>query len=208
VRPVPNVSLSFGPSWEDDHIRSQYVTTVTDPTATAMYGARYVFAFLRQKTLAMDTRLAVTFTPNLTLELYLQPLVASGAYSAFHEFDRPRSLARSTYGVDRGAIDTTYSATVPRHVSGYVIYPDGRGGPAAPDSISNPDFNFRSLRGNAVIRWEFHPGSTIYLVWTQSRTANAPEGVGDFQLGRDLRGLVGAPPENIFLVKLSYWLGI
>ncbi len=78
----------------DDHRRSD--------RPTEMYGNRYVFAFLRQKTLAMDTRLAVTFTPTLTLELYLQPLVASGAYTAFHEFDRPRSLARSTYGVDRG----------------------------------------------------------------------------------------------------------
>jgi len=70
----------------------------------------------------------------------------------------------------------------------------------------NPDFNFRSLRGNAVVRWEFHPGSTLYLVWTQSRSNNAD--VGDFQLGRDLRGLVGARPENIFLVKMSYWLGL
>ncbi len=75
-------------------------------------------------------------------------------------------------------------------------------------TVGNPDFNFRSLRGNAVVRWEFHPGSTLFLVWTQSRSANAETGVGDFQLGRDLRGLVGAPPENIFLVKMSYWLGL
>jgi len=197
VRPASNLSLSLGPTWEDDHIRSQYVTTVADPTATAMYGNRYVFAFLRQKTLAMDTRLAVTFTPNLTLELYLQPLVASGAYSAFHEFDRPRSLARSTYGVDRGTIAVAGGT--------YTVDPDGPGG-AQPFTFSNPDFNFRSLRGNAVVRWEFHPGSTIYLVWTQSRSDNAD--VGDFQLGRDLRGLIGAPPENIFLVKMSYWLGL
>jgi hypothetical protein len=198
VRPVSSVSLSVGPAWEDDHIRSQYVTTVADPTATAMYGNRYIFAFLRQKTLAMDTRLAVTFTPTLTLELYLQPLIASGAYSAFHEYDRPRSLARSTYGVDRGSIF--------RVGDRYVIDPDGVSGPAAPDTVADPDFNFRSLRGNAVVRWEFHPGSTLYLVWTQSRSDNA--GVGDFQLGRDLRGLVGARPENIFLVKMSYWLGL
>jgi hypothetical protein len=208
VRPVPNVSLSIGPSWSDDRVHSQYVATVADPTATAMYGTRYVFANLRQKMLAMDTRLAVTFTPTLTLELYLQPLVASGAYTAFHEFDRPRSLARSTYGVDRGTIDTTFSATGPRRITGYVIYPDGRGGPAAPVSLDNPDFNFRSLRGNAVVRWEFHPGSTLFLVWTQSRDTNAETGVGDFQLGRDLRGLVGEPPRNIFLVKMSYWLGL
>jgi hypothetical protein len=208
VRPVPNVSLSIGPSWSDDRVHSQYVTTVADPTATAMYGNRYVFAYLRQQTLAMDTRLAVTFTPTLTLELYLQPLVASGAYSNFHEFDRPRSLARSAYGVDRGTFTKVYSPTQPTVVTGYAVDPDGPGGAAQPFTFSNPDFNFRSLRGNAVVRWEFHPGSTLFLVWTQSRSANAETGVGDFQLGRDLRGLVGAPPENIFLVKMSYWLGL
>ncbi len=200
VRPASNLSLSLGPSWEDDHIRSQYVTTVADPTATAMFGDRYIFAFLRQKTLAMETRLSVTFTPTLTLELYVQPLIASGAYSSFHEFDRPRSLARSVYGVDRGTIAVAGTS--------YVIDPDGPSGPAAPDTIANPDFNFRSLRGNAVVRWEFHPGSTLYLVWTQSRSASADAGIGDFQLGRDVRGLVAARPENIFLVKMSYWIGM
>jgi len=197
VRPASNISLSLGPSWEDDHIHSQYVTAVADPTATTMYGNRYVFAFLRQKTLAMDTRLAVTFTPTLTLELYLQPLVASGAYSAFHEFDRPRSLARSVYGVDKGTIAYANGT--------YTVDPDGPGG-ARPFTFGNPDFNFRSLRGNAVVRWEFHPGSTLYLVWTQSRSDAVGE--GDFQLGRDLRGLIGTPPENIFLVKMSYWIGL
>jgi hypothetical protein len=198
VRPASTVSLSLGPSWEDDRIRSQYVTTVADPTATAMYGNRYLFAFLRQKTLSMETRLSLTFSPTLTLEMYVQPLIASGAYSAFHEFDRPRSLARSTFGVDRG--------TVTRSGTDYVIDPDGPAGPAAPITLPDPDFNFRSLRGNAVVRWEFHPGSTLYLVWTQSRSDDA--GIGDFRLGRDLRGLVATRPENIFLVKVSYWMGL
>jgi hypothetical protein len=99
--------------------------------------------------------------------------------------------------VDRGTIAVAGGT--------YTVDPDGPGG-AQPFTFSNPDFNFRSLRGNAVVRWEFHPGSTIYLVWTQSRSDNAD--VGDFQLGRDLRGLIGAPPENIFLVKMSYWLGL
>jgi hypothetical protein len=88
---------------------------------------------------------------------------------------------------------------------GYTIDPDGAG-PAAPFTIGNPDFNYRSLRGNAVVRWEFQPGSTLYLVWTQSREDVAP--ADDFAFGRDLRGLIGTKPTNVFLVKLSYWLGI
>ena len=205
VRPASNVSLSLGPSWTDDKTRSQYVSTVADPTATAMYGQRYVFAYLRQKTLAMDTRLSVTFSPTLTLELYLQPLIASGAYSSFHEYDQPRSLSRNTYNVDRGTIIPVYSRTQPGVLTGYAVDPDGPG-PAGTFTIANPDFNFRSLRGNAVVRWEFRPGSTLFLVWAQSRDDSAP--VGDFQMGRDLRGLTGARPTNIFLVKMSYWLGL
>ncbi|MEW5919256.1 MAG: DUF5916 domain-containing protein, partial [Gemmatimonadota bacterium] len=66
------------------------------------------------------------------------------------------------------------------------------------------DFNFRSLRGNAVLRWEWRAGSTIYFAWQQSRRDIAP--FGDFSLGRDRRALFGTAPDNIFLVKMNYWL--
>jgi hypothetical protein len=197
VKPASNVSLSFGPSYGVDNTADQYVATVADAAATAMFGNRYVFAQLRQHTLAMDTRLSVTFTPTLTLELYVQPLIASGAYSRFSEYPAPRSRQRLVYGVGAGTITPT--------ASGYTIDPDGPGG-AQSFAIGNPDFNYRSLRGNAVVRWEFRPGSTLFLVWTQSREDSAP--IGDFQLGRDLRGLAGTRPTNIFLVKMSYWLGL
>ena len=197
LRPASNVSVSFGPAFNDDRTGSWYVTSVADPTATAMFGRRYVFGQLRQRMFSMETRVNVTFTPTLSLELFLQPLIASASYSKLHEYDRPRSLERTTYGVNGGTISAT--------ATGYTIDPDGTG-PAAPFSIGNPDFNYRSLRGNAVVRWEFRPGSTLFLVWTQSREDNAP--VGDFQMGRDLRGLAGAKPTNIFLAKMSYWLGL
>jgi len=68
----------------------------------------------------------------------------------------------------------------------------------------NPDFNFRSLRGNAVLRWECLPGSTLYLVWAQTRS-NAVD-VGDFAFSRSMRGLWTAPADNIFMVKATYWM--
>jgi hypothetical protein len=198
IKPMSNVSLELSPSYGYVSSRIQYVTAVADPTATLFYGRRYVFADLRERTLSMDTRLNVTFTPGLTLQLYAQPLIASGLYSNFKEYDRPRTLERSVYGVDRGTI---------AHAAGtYTVDPDGAG-PAAAFTFPDPNFNFRSLRGSAVLRWEYHPGSTIYLVWTQSRSRNAPIGVGDLELRRDLPGLIDPPPDNIFLVKLSYWLG-
>jgi len=67
----------------------------------------------------------------------------------------------------------------------------------------NPDFNFKSLRGNAVLRWEYLPGSTLFFVWTQSRSDF--EDVGDFQFGQSMRRMFRAPAENIFMVKATYW---
>jgi len=197
-RPASNISLSLGPSFSHNEYTTQYVTAVDDPTATAFYGTRYVFSDLEQNFLSMNTRLNVTFTPNLTLEVFLQPLISSNAFTAFKEYDRPRELDRSVYGRDIGTI-TTGDGT-------YTVDPDGPGGPAEPFTFDNPDFNFRSLRGNAILRWEFRPGSTLYLVWTQSRADDAP--VGDFDFSRDVRALFGASADNIFLLKINYWIGL
>ena len=67
----------------DDENAAQYVTTVTDPTATSFYGKRYIFSFIKTRTLSLDTRVNWTFNPNLTLQLFAQPFIASGAYSSF-----------------------------------------------------------------------------------------------------------------------------
>ncbi len=75
-------------------------------------------------------------------------------------------------------------------------YPTGR----------SDDFNFKSLRGNAVLRWEYSPGSTLFFVWTQSRSDY--ENLGDFRFNRSVDRLVDTRPDNIFLVKATYWWGL
>jgi hypothetical protein len=71
-------------------------------------------------------------------------------------------------------------------------------------SVPNLDFNLRSLRGNAVLRWEWRAGSTMYLAWQQRRTDVA--GTGGFAFDRDQRALFRTRPDNIFLVKVNYWI--
>ncbi|MDB4881733.1 MAG: hypothetical protein JWL95_499 [Gemmatimonadetes bacterium] len=202
-KPVSNVSLSLGPSYTLARAAQQYVTSVSDPTNTAFYGSRYVLSTLAQKTLSLDTRVAMTFSPTSTLELYVQPFIASGAYSEFKEFNAPRTLAKSVYGRDRGTITPTRDAA--GAVTSYAVDPDAAG-PAASFTFDNPSFNRRSLVGNAVYRWEYRPGSTLYVVWTQSRDDEL-RNVGDFELGRDRSALFATHPDNIFLVKVNYWLG-
>jgi len=89
------------------------------------------------------------------------------------------------------------------HVTSYTVDPDGAGA-AAPFSIGNPDFNVRSLLGNAVFRWEYRPGSTLFFVWSQSRSSS--EATGEFSLQHDESQLFRAKPDNIFLVKMNWWL--
>jgi hypothetical protein len=202
-KPVSNISASFGPSYSLSRGVQQYVTSVADPTSTLFYGRRYVLSSLVQKTLSLDTRFTMTFSPTSSLELYAQPFIASGAYSAFKEFDRPRYYQKSVYGVDKGTIASTRNTK--GEIVSYTIDPDAAG-PAAPFTVDNPDFNIRSLRGNAVYRWEYRPGSTLFFVWTQSREHLAAYD-GSFEFDRDRSALFSAHPDNIFLVKLNYWLG-
>ncbi|HVH39205.1 MAG TPA: hypothetical protein VM764_04200, partial [Gemmatimonadaceae bacterium] len=67
-----------------------------------------------------------------------------------------------------------------------------------------PDVSRRQFNSNAVLRWEYRPGSVIFVVWQQGRSHAAPFG-GDFDAGRDLDGLFGQRPDNTLLVKASYW---
>ncbi|HUP02192.1 MAG TPA: DUF5916 domain-containing protein [Gemmatimonadota bacterium] len=200
-KPASNVSLSLGPSFRRFQSTAQFVTAVDDPTAEEFFGRRYVFADLEQKTLSMDTRINWTFTPSMSLELFAQPFVSSNDFSRFKEFAAPRELDKEVYGIDRGTIRTEGEGNARE----LIVDPDGAG-PAAPFSFDDPDFNFRSLRGNLVFRWEYLPGSTLFLVWTQDRNSRVP--FGDFRFGRDVDDLFAAGADNVFLIKATYWLGI
>jgi hypothetical protein len=175
------------------------VQAVPDAFATAFGGTRYVFADLVQHAVSMETRFNVTFTPDLTFELYVQPLIASGTYSRYKEFAAPRSLKKLTYGQDIGTVSVTTGS--PNTIT---VDPDGAG-PDTSFQIVDPSFTFRSLRGNAVLRWEYHPGATLYLVWTRESASSLYRGAIDF--GPDARSLFQGPAQNIFLLKVNYWLG-
>jgi hypothetical protein len=206
---IPSATVKFGANANVDiapnfskNRSSQYVREVTDVNAPAFYGKRYVFSNIDQTSLSMDTRLNVTFTPTLTLELYVQPFFASGKYYDFEEFAAPRSLEKNVYGRDIGTITEVKNAK--GELTGYSVDPDGNG-PSGAFQFNNPNFSVRSLRGNAVVRWEYRPGSTIFLVWQQQRSGASS--LGTFDLSRDRALLFRDRPINIFQLKVNYWLG-
>jgi hypothetical protein len=186
----------LSPSYVVDEDAAQYVKTVKDPTAAAFGGNRYVFSFIKTYTVSFDTRVNWTLKPDLTLQLFAQPFFASGDYTGFREFAAPRTIRKLEYGRDIGTISKTGST--------YTVDPDDTG-PAAPFTIDDPNFSFRSLRGTAVLRYEYRPGSTLYFVWTQQRAGSAA--FGDFDFSRDNSALWRDRPDNVFLIKATYWLG-
>ncbi|NUP57454.1 MAG: carbohydrate binding family 9 domain-containing protein [Gemmatimonadaceae bacterium] len=198
VKPAGNVFVQISPSWNWAQDAAQYVTTVKDPTAAAFSGSRYVFGYITTRTLSLDTRVNWTIRPEMTMQLYAQPFAASGNYERFREFAGPRTREKLEYGRDIGVI--TRSATTGQ----YTVDPDGAG-PAAAFSFGDPNFTTRSLRGTAVLRWEYRPGSTMFFVWTQQRSGF--DQFGDLDFRRDARALLGDRPDNVFLVKATYWLG-
>jgi hypothetical protein len=163
----------------------------------ATYGARYVFANMDYRSVSFTTRVDWTLTPQLTLQTYVQPLFAVASYRDFKELARPGSRDFTTYGQDGGS-RIAYDA----ESGDYLVDPDPAAG-AEPFALSDPDFNFKSLKVNMVLRWEYRQGSTFYFVWTQDR-ANFDD-PGSFDLGRDAGALFAAPGENIFMVKMAHW---
>lgn len=196
-RPSTQLSLSFGPNYNNNDETRQWVGKFEDLDASQTYNARYVFGRIKQQTLSADLRLNWTFSPTLSLQLFMQPFIAVGEYSKFKELASPRSNNFLTYGSGSSVI--AYNS----NEDSYSVDPDGSG-PANPFSFSNPNFNYKSLRGTAVLRWEVMPGSIFYFVWSHNQTNF--DNPGDFKLGRDLKSLWGTEGDDILMVKFSYWL--
>jgi len=206
-RPSSTVSLTVGPSFSSSRTPQQYVTWLPDSTAAATLGRRYVFAEIFQKSLDITTRLDVTLSPVLSLQLYLQPFVATGDYRRFRELVAPRTTDFITYGTTPGSSAVAVTDTTDGVVSvvGYDLDPDGAG--TRPELfVDNRNFSYRSLRGNAVLRWEYRPGSTLFLVWTQSCSYNGSNPA--FNAARDFRQLCQGRSDNVFAVKLNYWISL
>lgn len=196
IRPATFLQLDISPRYSHTKDIDQYVRKVEDTAATDTYGTRYVFADISQHTFSTSIRLNWTFSPRMSLQTYVRPFVASGDYRNYKEFAKPHTYNYVHYGQDKGSIvfdGQEYHVNLAQEGSVNTF------------SFSNPDFNFRSVQGNAVFRWEYLPGSTLYLVWQQQREDLIRS--GNFNVSRDLDRLFRTRATNIFLVKLSYWFG-
>ena len=180
---------------EDDAF---YVTQAADAAASATFGARYLFAGLERESLEATLRVDLALTPALTVQLYAQPFVSNGDYEAFRALRRPASYDFLPYGSEGSTLRFDEGS------GRYSADADGPG-PAPALAFADPDFRVRSLRGNLVVRWEYRPGSTLFLVWSQSRSDRSSDPT--LEPWSDLGRAWGDPGRNVFLIKANYWLG-
>jgi hypothetical protein len=168
------------------------------------------------------------FLPAPNLSLSVGPNLSGGHYPRQYVEAVPDSTATATYGtsyvfghleqteLSAGIrVNWTYSPTLSLQVYAQPLISAGkyddfrrlakpRSDEYEPTTASyNPEFSFKSLRGNAVLRWEYMPGSTLFFVWTQAR--QAADNNGEFQFGPSMEKMWQAPATNIFMIKATYW---
>jgi len=196
LRAGSRLRLSAGPSVSRGRDPWIFVARPAD----AAGAPHYVFADIRQHEVNLTTRLTYAFTPKLTLDLYAQPFVSAGEYGGLKEVSDPRAKEFddrfSRFGTALSLDDGTYS--VDRDGDGVADFTFGR-----------PDFNYKALRSNVVLRWEYRPGSALFVVWSQNRENFEPD--GRFRVSRDFGRLLDggrSPSTNVLLVKFNYWLNL
>jgi hypothetical protein len=191
-RLAPALRLDLTPSFTWIETQRQYVTTVTDAGGgERTFGARYLFGQLHRTEAALEIRATWSLSPELAITLYAQPFASVGRY------DRLGELAAA------GSGDVRWYATTSRTGPMRAIA-NGDGGFSSGFSIDEPDFTVLSLRSTAVLRWELSPGSTLFVVWQQSRQGSTTRAQPLHTAAPDV---VTQPGIHSLAIKLSYWFG-
>lgn len=190
-QPTSALSISIIPSYSTSKRELQYMDTLEFDGEE-----RYLFGRIDQKTMAMTIRLNFSITPDLSIQFYGQPFISSGKYTQLKRITQARASAVSDryhlFKDDEIKYDTSENwYYIDENSDGNIDY-----------DFENPDFNFLQFRSNLVIRWEYTPGSTLYLVWSQNRT-DIDSG-GKFSFSHEMRNLFQIYPTDIFLIKFTY----
>ena len=186
-QPVNAFNISVSPSFTWNRNQMQYVTTVSSDGQ-----ARYIVAAIDQTVARVTLRMTYMVTPNLSLQYYGQPFGSTGVYSDY------KYITDASAASYRERFSQIQTASLAASAGGYGVDENNDG--MIDYSFSNPDFNFGQFRSNMVVRWEYIPGSTFFLVWSRERNGAFYDhrGPKEYRFDFDEKG------HNIFLVKFTY----
>jgi hypothetical protein len=201
VKPSNYLVITLSPGFSKSFSELQYVSKST-------YGSddRYIFASIDRKTVSASFRVNLNLSPDLTLQYWGQPFVAIGKYREYKYITDPMA---SEYH-NRFYTYTSDQITLIKDQDNGDYYKFDENADGTEDfRFTKPDFNVQYFLSNLVIRWEYNPGSSLYLVWSQTREGF--NGTGNLDLFNDLGDLFHRgdnKPHNVFLIKLSYRFGL
>jgi len=190
VTPFNTLRISVGVNYSSNIDHLQYIDTKAFNAES-----RYILGKIDQHTVGATFRIDYNITPELSIQYYGSPFASVGSYSEFKTVSNPRAADYA----DR----FTLINPVLRN-NNYEISENG--GSHIDYTFGNPDFTFCQFRSNLVFRWEYRPGSHIYLVWSQEKTRYLMP--GGASVSEALSDLEDVYPDNIFLVKCSYWFSL
>jgi hypothetical protein len=190
IQPSDALNLSLGPTWSNFERIDQYVNTAILNETT-----RYIVGHIDQRTLSLTTRINLNITPDLTVQYYGQPFISRGKYKVFKYVIDPLGKDKDT------ALHQFNDSQISSDGDTYFIDEDADG--TNEYSFGNPDFNFVQFRSNLVVRWEYTPGSEVFVVWTQGNTVFNQQ--DQRSLFDSLSGnLFSESSRNTFLIKMTY----
>ncbi len=161
----------------------------------------YLLARIDSKTLSLSMRINYNIKPDLSIEYWGQPFIASGKYSRFKSVIQPKA---NNYA-ERFKLFNNQDIALNSSTNYYQVDEDGNG--TTDYSFENPNFNVNEFLSNLVLRWEYIPGSVLFLVWSQNRSYETDK--GEFDFAHNLNNLYNLErPSNVFLIKLSYRFGL
>ena len=190
-QPTNALSISLRPQYSVNPNKTQYVSQADNNGTT-----RYITGEIDQRTLSATLRVNYTINPNLTIQYYGQPFIAKGKYSNFNYV----TDADAENLNDRVQLYSSNQISFSEEEGAYFVDEDGN--TTIDYGFGNPDFAFVQFRSNLVARWEYIPGSELFLVWSQGITGFG-EAANNFDTLIDNQ-LLKAKPENTFLIKWTY----
>jgi hypothetical protein len=208
-RPSSRIQFETEPSYQRQPDAAHYVAATSDVGYAPTYGRRYLFAELDRRTFSLSTRLNMTFSRSLTLQLFTQPLLSVGDFTTYKQLARAESFDFDRFEEGVASPGTSPVSCVGGRTcrSGNQRLVDFDGNGTTDFSFAERDFRIRSLRGNAVLRWEYRPGSTLFFVWQQRRSYQDLD-ASTFRIGGEAADLFNDRPANVFIIKANYWLSL
>lgn len=191
LRPLQVLTIGVSANITYNHDFLQYVTTLD-----YMSQKRYIFATINEKTVGLMFRINLNLSPEFSIQYYGSPFISRGTYSEFKHITNPQANKFT---------DRFKEYDFALQPSGnYRLDENGDG--IADYNIANPDFNFQQFRSNLVAKWEYRLGSFMYFVWSCDKTGTTSSSSTSY--GQSLNQLMKIFPNNIFLIKLSYWFNL